>query len=161
MKMTLERIASIGAVVALGLAAAGCSGGGEAVDDSPEGEAYMYRDAVMHAIAHKMGSLGGMARGEITVDEDQFVKDATDLGVLAGMATEGFMPQGTPAGSRAMPEIWENWDDFQQKAQAFEDAAQSLSDAAESGGFMAAQGLVQPVAQTCGGCHRTYRAPEE
>lgn len=160
MKMTF-RIASIGAMIALGVTA-GCGGGGSAeVDDSPEAQAFRFRDAVMTIVAQKMVPLGGMARGEIPVDEELFTKTASDIATMAGMTTEGFMPQGIPAGSRSMPEIWDNWSDFEQKAQDFQQAAQAVADAAESGGFQAAQGLVQPLAQTCGGCHRSYRAPEE
>jgi cytochrome c556 len=163
MKKTFTRIASIGAVVALGLTVASCGGGGgqAELDDSPEAQAFRFRQAVMRVIAQKMVPLGGMSRGDIEVDEALFTKSATDVATMAGMATEGFMPQGVPAGSRSMPAIWENWSDFEQKAQDFQQAAQALADAAESGGFQAAQGLVQPLAQTCGGCHRTYRERDE
>ncbi|MBN1238788.1 MAG: cytochrome c [Gammaproteobacteria bacterium] len=161
-KTFMGRIASIGAVAALGLTVAGCQGGGEAeLEDTPEAQAFLFRQAVMRVIAQKMVPLGGMARGEVPVDEELFTKSATDLETMAGMATEGFMPQGIPSGSRALPAIWENWSDFEQKAQDFQQAAQALADAAESGGFEAAKDLVQPVAQTCGGCHRTYREREE
>ena len=157
-KTFLGRIASIGAVAALGLTVAGCQGGGDAeMDDSPEAQAFRYRQAVMRVIAQKMMPLGGMARGDVEVDEELFEKSATDLATVAGMTTEGFMPQGIPAGSRSVPAIWDNWSDFEAKAQDFQQAAQALADAATSGGFAAAQSLVQPVAQTCGGCHRTYR----
>ena|SRR5690606_14620633 len=163
MKKTLiGRIATIGAVAALGLTVAGCQGGGDAeVDDSPEAQAFRYRQAVMRVIAQKMVPLGGMSRGDIEVDEELFTKSATDLATMSGMTTEGFMPQGTPAGSRSLPAVWENWEDFEQKAAEFQQAAQALAEAAESGGFQSAQSLVQPVAQTCGGCHRTYRERDE
>jgi cytochrome c556 len=163
MKKKFSRIATIGAVFALGLTVASCGGGGgePAVDDSPEAQAFRFRQAVMRVTAHKMVPLGGMARGDVPVDEALFTKSATDVATMAGMSTEGFMPEGVPAGSRSMPAIWENWSDFEQKAQDFQRAAQALADAAESGGFEAAQGLVQPLAQTCGGCHRTYRERDE
>jgi cytochrome c556 len=160
MKISFGRIASIGALVALGLTA-GCGGGGEEVDDSPEAQAFRFRQAVMRVVAQKMIPLGGMARGDIELDEDLFKKSASDLVTMAGMTTEGFMPEGTVSGSAALPAIWENWSDFEQKAADFQQAAQALNDAAQSGGFAAAQSLVQPLAGTCGGCHRTYRQRDE
>jgi cytochrome c556 len=162
MKISSSRIASIGALMALGLAAGCGQGGGQAeLEDTPEARAFLFRQAVMRVIAEKMIPIGGMARGDIPADDALFTKSATDLVTMAGMATEGFMPQGVPNGSRSLPAIWENWDDFEQKAQDFQQAAQAVADAAQSGGVSAAQSLVQPLAQTCGGCHRTYRERDE
>ncbi|HEX7080493.1 MAG TPA: cytochrome c [Gammaproteobacteria bacterium] len=161
MKRLPSRIAAAGAFIGMAMLA-GCGGGGPAeVEDTPEGEAFVFRDAVMHAVAYKMTPIGGMARGEIPVDDAVFRKAASDVATLSGMLLEGFMPQGIPAGSRATPDIWMNWTDFEQRAKAFQDAAQAVAEAAESGGVEAARDLVRPLLDTCGGCHRTYRAPEE
>jgi cytochrome c556 len=154
------------AAAAVGVTAltAGCSGGGvdrDALAETPEGQAFLYRDAVMTLVANKMLTLGDMARGDIPADDAVFTKAATDLATLAGMTTEGFMPQGIPAGSRAMQAIWDNWSDFETRAKNFQDAAQAVADAAQSGGLAGARDLVRPLQQTCGGCHSTYRAPEE
>ena len=151
----------IAAASALSLVAACGGGGGGVADDSPEGRAYTYRHAVMELAAAKNAVLGGMARGEIPDDQARFTKAATDLVTLAGMATEGFQVEGIPAGSRAMPEIWQNMDDFEQKAADFQNAAEAVADAAVSGDFEAAKGLVQNVSQSCGACHRPYRAPAD
>lgn len=162
MHKPFSRITTAGPAIALALAVTACGGGGDAeLDDSPEAEAYRFRQAVMDVTAYKMLTVGGMARGEIDVDEDVFAKAVHDLEAMAGMATEGFMPQGIPEGSRAMPEIWENWEDFEQRAAEFQEAAQAVADAVDSGGFEEARPLVQPLVETCGGCHRNYRAPEE
>lgn len=140
---------------------AGCGGGGQELDDSPEAQAFVFRQAVMQVTADKMLTIGAMARGEIPVDEAVFTKSASDLATMAGMATEGFMPEGIPPGSRAEPEIWSNWSDFEARAQDFHDAAQAVAEAAQNGGFESAESLVRPLQRTCGGCHNTYRASEE
>lgn len=149
-----------GIVLAVSTLAA-CGGGGMAEDDSPEGQAFEYRHSVMHVLAYKMGQIGGMAREEIPLDEAVFDKAVHDLAASAGMVTEGFMPEGIPAGSRSLPDIWTNWSDFEQKAKDLEDAADGLVAAVERGGFTEAKGLVQGTAQTCGGCHRAYRERTE
>lgn len=142
---------------------AACGGGGMTEpDDSPEGQAYDYRHSLMHLAAAKMALIGGMAREEMPLDEARFVQATADLAALAGMNLEGFeMTQGVAAGSRALPAIWENWDDFQQRNTDFVDATMALAEAAAAGGFAQAQGLVQGTASTCGGCHRGYRQREE
>jgi len=151
-------IASVLSVLAL----SACGSGAPEVDTTtPEGQAYVFRESVMTILAAKMTTIGGMAREEIPLDEAVFTKSVNDLAAVSGMLPEGFMPEGMPPGSRALPEIWSNWADFQQKAADLQNAAQGLADAVETGGFAAAQGLVQSTAGTCGGCHRTYRAPDE
>jgi cytochrome c556 len=163
MKKSGSLLAMMGAVLSLSvLSACGSQQGGAAADaDTPEGAAFQYRQAVMRIVANKMTTIGGMAREEIPLDETAFKKATADLAVMAGMITEGFMPAGAPSGSKSLPEVWTNWSDFQQKATDLSNAAAGLAAAAQTGGFAAAQGLVQGTAGTCGGCHRTYRMRAE
>jgi cytochrome c556 len=163
MDKTCSRFLGVAAAIGLALTA-GCGGGGvdrAALQETPEGQAFLFRDSLMTLVASKMLTLGDMSRGEIEADDALFTKAATDLAVLAGMTTEGFMPQGTPDGSRALPAIWESWSDFEMRAQNFQEAAQAVANAAQSGGLEGARDLVRPLQQTCGGCHSTYRAPDE
>jgi cytochrome c556 len=115
----------------------------------------------MHALAWKVGKLRAMQQGEIPVDNAAAVKNAHDVAVVAGMLAEGFIPNSIVKGSAAVPEIWNNFADFQQKATDLQTAATSLADAAQANGFDAAKGMVQAVSQSCGGCHRPYRKREE
>jgi cytochrome c556 len=142
-----------------------CGGGGsptaDAPAETPEAVAFGYRSAVMESIAYKVAQARGMAMGEIPVDEAAFQKHARDVAALAGMIVEGFIPNSVVEGSAALPEIWTNMPDFQQKAADLQNAAQSLADAAAANGFEAAKGMVQAVGQTCGGCHRPYRRRQE
>ncbi len=141
---------------------ASCGGGtAEApVDDSPEGQAFQYRRAVMQAIAYKVGQLRGIAQGEIQGDQATFVKHAEDVAALGAMIPEGFIPNSAVAGSAALPEVWTNMADFQAKSMALADAAQGLATAAQSN-FESAKGMVQSVGGTCGDCHRPYRRRQE
>ena len=129
--------------------------------DTPETAAFHYRDGLMKAVAWKVGKLRGMAQGEVTVDEAAFKKGAHDVATLAGMITEGFIPNSVVQGSAALPEIWMNFADFTQKATDLQNAAQALADAADANGFEASKGLVDAVGKSCGGCHRPYRRRQE
>ena len=134
---------------------------GAALPDTPETAAFNFRDGLMKAIQWKVGKLRGMAQGEVTVDEALFKKSAHDVVTLAGMITEGFIPNSIVQGSAATPEIWMNFPDFTQKAADLKTAAQALADAADQNGFEASKGLVDAVGKSCGGCHRPYRKRQE
>ncbi len=135
--------------------------GAAAQPDTPETAAFNYRDGLMKSIAWKVGKLRGMAQGEVTVDEAFFKKSAHDVATLAGMITEGFIPNSIVQGSAATPDIWMNFPDFTQKAADLQMAAQALAEAADQNGFEASKGLVDAVGKSCGGCHRPYRKRQE
>jgi cytochrome c556 len=140
-----------------------CSGGGgqAPVDDTPEGAAVQFRQSLMETIAYKVGQARAMAQGEIPADNAAFAKHANDIAALASMVTEGFIPNSATANSAALPEVWTNMADFQQKAADLQNSAQALATTASQQGFEAAKGMVQAVGQTCGGCHRQYRRRQE
>ena len=157
----ISKFLGAGIGFALLTACGGGMGGPQFDPESPGGEAYLYRESIMTLVADKMGLIGGMAREEIPLDEAKFVKATHDLAALSGMLMEGFENDTIVPGSRSMPDIWSNMDDFKAKAMDFETAAKGLAAAADSGGFASAQGLVQGTAGTCGGCHRSYRERTE
>ena len=148
----------LGALLVSGLAACGGGGGGAEIPDTPEGAAFEYRHSVMEALAYKVGRLRSMAMGETPANDAAFAKDASDVAVLAGMLTEGFIPNSIVGPSIAKPEIWTNKADFDAKAMEFQNNALALSTAASQQGFEAAKGMVQAVGGGCGACHRPYRA---
>ena len=152
----------LGASLVSLLAACGAGGGGGAeIPDTPEGAAFEYRHSVMEAIAYKVGRLRAMAMGEIPANDAAFAKDANDVATLAGMVTEGFIPNSVVGPSIALPEIWTNKSDFDAKAMELENAAKALATAASQQGFEAAKGMVQAVGGSCGNCHRPYRRRQE
>ena len=77
------------------------------------------------------------------------------------MIPEGFIPNSAADNSAALPEVWANMADFQQKATDLQNAAQALATAAAQNGFEASKGMVQAVSQACGACHRPYRRRQE
>jgi cytochrome c556 len=150
------------ALAACGQQSGSAGGKGAApAEDTPEQQAFEFRDGVMHALAWKVGKLNGMAQGEIPADDAVSVKTARDVAALAGMLADGFIPNSIVKGSAALPEIWMNFADFQQKGADLQTAATAFADAAQANGFAAAKGMVPAIRQTCGGCHRPYRKRQE
>ena len=149
------------------LVAAGCSQspeGGAAAgnEDSPEAAAMRFRQGLMQVQAFKLGVLRDMADGVIAADADLFAEYAADLAAAAGMVLDGFdglEGSGTNAlsGTRALPDIWANWDDFVQKQSDLESAAEEVAAAALVPGFDVGPDSAAPLGPTCGGCHRVYR----
>ena len=113
---------------------------------------------------------GGMAlTGGIT--------DAMKAGVAAGADPKGFeeqanalikwanayphlFPAGTEnvANTKAKPEIWSDRAGFDKAAAAFVTASTNLAAAAKSGDKAAFAAAFTAEGQSCGGCHRTYKA---
>jgi cytochrome c556 len=162
---TGSNLSSLSTLIVGFAAVAACGGGGPSFDeDSPEGQAYEMRHAVMHVAGVKMELINNMARETIAIDEDAFVEAARQLAVLTAMMPEGFEEELTVAESRSDPAIWENKADFDQRMEAAIDATARLAETAENGGFAAAQALVVAspgMSSNCSGCHNTYRLPEE
>lgn len=164
---TLLRIGAVCAIAALSACSQAngpaTTGAAAAVDeDSPAYRAYEYRHGLMHVIGAKNAVLRGMARGDIPPDDAHFRKAASDLAALSTMVAEGF-PEGSGdvQGSRALPAIWSNPDDFAAKIQEFEKAATDVADAAATGGFAGGKDSVKAVGDACGDCHRDFRAKED
>jgi cytochrome c556 len=109
-----------------------------------------------------MTHLNDLAEGKIPADAADLAKSARDLAALGAMLPDGFIPNsGSVAGSAAQPAVWENWNDFQMKANDLQTKAQALADAAAANGFDAAKGMVAEVRGTCGACHRPYRRRDQ
>lgn len=147
----------------VGLVACGGASGPSYDPDSPEGQAYEYRHALMFVAGAKMEFINNMARELIELDEAAFVKAATELAVLTSMMPDTFDNQTLVAESRTEPSVWENQDDFDARMDNALEATTRLVEALETGGFAAGQALVTASVGTssnCSGCHNTYRKGE-
>jgi cytochrome c556 len=69
-----------------------------------------------------------------------------------------YFKEGTIIGtSKALPLIWENWDDFKARFDANAASATRMLAAAQANDAAAYGAAFQEIAQSCGGCHMTYR----
>lgn len=143
--MKLLKIAAIGAVLAAGAAFAK----GDATDPAAKA-----REDVMKAIGGAMGTLGGMAKGEVPYDAAAAEAAKTALVTAAGGIPVAFEAQGgADPTSEAKPEIWANWDDFAKKATAL-GAAATAADVSSAEAIGASLGV---LGGACKDCHTTYR----
>ncbi len=107
----------------------------------------------MDAGAGAAKALGDMAGGKAPFDataasaaKDALVKEAAAIPAL-------FKTQASDPKSKAKPEIWANWSDFESKAKGLSDAAAAL-DATSLEGVQAG---MEAVGGACGACHKAYK----
>ena len=136
---------------------------GESHMQADVGKAIEARESLMHLYGFHLGTLGGMARGNMDYDADTAQLAADNLAALAALDQSQMWPEGSDQMStddtRALPAIWEDRADFDAKAEALTQATASLAEVAGTD-LAALQGAMGGVGEACGACHKAYRAPE-
>jgi cytochrome c556 len=92
---------------------------------------------------------------------DKLVGEAQAIAANAKLITPLFPPNSITDKSRAKPEIWQKWDDFEAKAKELGDAATKLAEAAKKDDVAAVGAALKAVGGACGACHEPYRGPEK
>ena len=125
-----------------------------AQDPSPIVE---YRQSLMQAFRTHMGGVGAALSDVAPMGHAEHHAVAFEH---MAQALANVFPENTAGpGSRALPAIWENRDDFMNKVTDIQTASAQLVAASRSGDADAIQQAMQGVRATCGGCHDTYRGP--
>ncbi|MDC3402150.1 cytochrome c [Alphaproteobacteria bacterium] len=75
---------------------------------------------------------------------------------LWGKRLPSLFPEGSES-EYADKDIWENWEDFETKAENFVAAAEALSKQAEGGDAKAIAASASALGATCKSCHKPYR----
>lgn len=123
---------------------------------TPADKAFEFRHGLMHTLQWKFSKL---VEAKMKNDKSAFRKNAADFAYLATMITEGFeLKNSIVDESRAKKEIWEDWDEFLEKADNLQKAAQALSAPAYDAADFDPKKF---GGQNCGGCHRDFRVRED
>ncbi len=117
-----------------------------------------YRQSVFSLIGWNFGPMAGMVRGTAPFDAAQFTLRAERLVALSKMPLEGF-PKGSERGSgtEALPLIWSNWKDFEQKLTALQMESQKLLEVSKGGNEALIKAQFGKTAGTCKACHDKYK----
>jgi len=118
---------------------------------TPEKKAYIYRDSLFKSIHWKFSMMIEAKKGG---DQASFSRHAQDLAHLSGMVIDGFeLKDNIPKGSLSKQAIWDNWQDFSDRAASFQKNSTELASTGKIESFDAKKfGTVN-----CGGCHRKYK----
>jgi cytochrome c556 len=120
------------------------------------------RQGEMDVLSLNIGVIAGMARGNTPYDAALAQEAANNIRAVSTLSQTFSWPEGSDNmavdGTRALPAIWDNLDDFAAKWAALGTAAEGLVAVAGNGqeGLGAALG---PVGGACQACHEAYRAP--
>ena len=138
----------------LGLATAGAA----LADTNPAVDA---RQAQFTLYAHNLAVVGSMAQGRMEYDADAAQTAADNFYHLTRHDQGRMWPEGTDnasiEGTRALPGIWEDLDDFTAKFVALQEAAESLQ-AVAGDGLDALRPAVGQLGAACAACHDANRA---
>lgn len=124
-----------------------------AQEASPEAQ---YRGSIMNAFRLHMGAMRAATGGAAPAGHVELHAVAFER---MTQALANAFPAGSGAGTRALPAIWENRNDFMDKVSAIQIASAQVVTASRSGNAEAIGAALQALQGTCAGCHNTYRGP--
>ena len=126
--------------------------------DKAQDKAAEYRQGTFTMVAHHLGALGAMVKGEVDFDAATYKKNADAIAALTTLAPVGFEVEGTSENSTAKANIWEDKEGFAEKMTAFQVAGKALAEAADSGEEKTAKAAFGDFAKTCKACHSEFRS---
>lgn len=129
-------------------------------DDDPIHQAVEARHGYYQMLAMNMGTLAGMAKGDIAYDEATASRAAANIEALTHYDLPSLFIEGSAHGqaddSAAKPEIWTNMDDFRAKFSGLQEAANGAAEAVK-GGAENVGPVVGKLGGACKACHDSYR----
>lgn len=142
-------------VLAAAIAALPAMAQADAAEDALEA-----RQGYMKMLAINMGTLSGMAKGEIDYDEAAAAQAGSNIEAISQYVLPGLFIQGTSVddvdGTEALPAIWENSADFTSKYEGLVSAAAGAGEAV-AGGQDSIGPALQKLGGACKACHDNYR----
>lgn len=132
--------------------------------EDPFADVVETRHGLMFQMAADLGTLGGMAKGDMAYDSAAAAKAASNIAAIASVISMAQFPEGSEFGkakdSFALPAIWTNQEDFLVKIAALNTAAAALqvSAAVDVEGIKAG---MKDLGGACSACHKDYRQKEE
>lgn len=119
------------------------------------------RKSVVRLFAFNMGPINAMARGNREFDAALVERNARRIAALAPMLPEAFAAMDTREfnlETQARPVVWEEFDEFQQRANNLIEGVTELAEVAAAGNQMDTIRTAGSIGRTyCGGCHEMFR----
>lgn len=118
-----------------------------------------YRQSALSIMKENFAAMAAMVKGEVDYDATIFQQRAEDFSRLTHIPWAGFTVEGAMPGDNtdALPEIWDNWDDFSQRAEDLQSDASELASAASSCDLEQIKPVFMQTAKNCKGCHDNYK----
>ena len=127
----------------------------ENMEKLPEGP-IRDRHELMEGIGDHAKKIGGALKQGTT---EGVADEAEGINAKARKINPLFPEGSTDPKSRAKPEIWQKWSEFERLTAALEKDSAALAQAARQGGD--AQAAATKMFDSCKSCHDQFRIPEE
>lgn len=119
------------------------------------------RKSVVRLFAFNMAPINAMARGNREFDAAIVERNARRIAALAPMLPETIAAMDTRSfdlETEALPVVWEQFEEFQQRANNLIEGANNLAAVAAGGDQMETIREAASIGRTyCGGCHEMFR----
>jgi cytochrome c556 len=138
----------------------GLASGVQADDDENDAPMVGYRQMLMSVVGGNMGAMGDIMKNRLDLPGHVAVH-AGQMAALAPLIAPAFKENVETDATDAKPEIWQDWAKFESKIADFEKAARNLETAAKGSDPAAVGAAMKALGKSCGGCHKSFRKPEE
>ncbi|MES9854061.1 MAG: cytochrome c [Candidatus Thiodiazotropha sp. L084R] len=117
-----------------------------------------YRQGVMNVFSWNMKAMGDMMKGKTSYDQKLFAEHAQELATAAKLnVLKGFPEDSESDESDALPDIWMDFEDFEDKYRQMGVAAKALNEAAQSGDKSVMGVALKKAGKGCKACHKKYK----
>lgn len=119
-----------------------------------------YRQKVMQSIGANIGAISDVLKYMLPHEKNIEVH-ARQINHAASLVPSAFEENVSEGLTDAKPEIWDNWEEFEEYAGDLESASAKLAEVAAGGDTAAIGEQVKKVGDACKQCHDEFRKPKE
>ena len=151
----MKKLWILGAVALIGSGIVGIMQATAAPADSVK-----YRQAVMRGVGASMGNISAILKGDVAHGANHIRANAEAMQQYAGLTRDAFRENtGATGPTKAKPNTWTAWADFETKSRNFEAEVNKLVELSRgpSPNIVAIGDQMKALGGTCGACHREYR----
>lgn len=130
-----------------------------ALDDEQAQKAAETRQAVLKVVGWNVAPMGAMARDLLPWDDALFARNAQRIAWMLTMIPDAFRAdtRSHELETDALPEIWEDFARFEERAANAQRSAERLVEVANGGDRAAAREALSEMIDTCRACHDDFR----
>ena len=121
----------------------------------------VYREKIMRLTGTSMGAINDVLKFKLAAGAEHIAAHAETIERQSRLIPGAFQPEELSDESRALPVIWQQWDEFVAAAAALGVASARLAEVAQGGDQRAIMAEVRSVGEACSNCHDTFRRPNE
>ena len=115
-----------------------------------------YRQSVMKSVGGHMAAMGTILKSQVHLGD--LALHARGIATLSDIVPSVFVAGSNVEKSKALAEIWEDPEEFNEKLDSFVSAAKDMAAASESGDMGQIGPAIQALGGSCKGCHDDFKA---